>query len=84
MATRADELIELAAQAMERGESPFDRSFLVEHRVTLDEVYDLSDALAIGARMLLEAKDQLQSGSALAKSVGGHRLVDAILRGTPL
>jgi len=53
MTRRQTELLDLAAQALERGEDPFATGFLQEHQVTLDECYDISDLLAVGARMVL-------------------------------
>lgn len=51
--SRRTDLIRLAADAMDKGEDPFHISFLTEHGVTLDEAYDLSDALAEAARLYL-------------------------------
>lgn len=54
--SRATDLIALAAASMERGEDPFHISFLSVNDVTLDEVYEMSDALALAARILLSLK----------------------------
>lgn len=51
--SRAHDLVRLAAESMDRGEDPFHASFLSEHEVTLDEVYDLSETLAQAARLYL-------------------------------
>jgi len=55
--SRNRDLLELAAAALEDGRSPFDRSFLVEHEVTIDEVSDLADSVAAGIRYLLAMTD---------------------------
>jgi cysteine synthase len=59
---RSTELLQAAARTLEDGCNPFETSWLVEHEVTIDEVYDLSDQLALGARMLLAARKGLTSG----------------------
>lgn len=51
--TRESELLRLAAEAMDDGRSPFDSGFLIEHGVTLDEVYDLSETIARATRIYL-------------------------------
>lgn len=50
--SRNIDLLKLAGAALADGRDPFDHGFLVEHEVTLDEVYDLSDLMAIGARIV--------------------------------
>jgi hypothetical protein len=45
-------LLTAAADALSDGRDPFDHHFLVENEVTLDEVYDLSELVAIGARIV--------------------------------
>lgn len=51
--SRRNDLLEAAAEAMDRAEDPFHVSFLSEHKVTLDEAYDLSETLALAARIFL-------------------------------
>lgn len=51
--SRMTNLVGLAADAMDKGEDPFHVSFLSEHRVTLDEAYDMSETLATAARIWL-------------------------------
>ena len=46
-------LLEEAADALEDGRDPFADGFLIEHSVTLDECYSLSDLLSASARMML-------------------------------
>lgn len=65
---RSSELIALAAAAMDDGRDPFHEaflvvpgrarswSFLVEHGVSLNEVYEMGEALALAARLLLVLK----------------------------
>lgn len=47
------ELMEMAALALENGQDPLDHGFLAEHNVTLDECYNLADAMAAGLRFIL-------------------------------
>lgn len=51
--SRKKELLALAADAMDKGEDPFHISFLSEHEVTLDEVYDMSETIAQAMRIWL-------------------------------
>jgi hypothetical protein len=50
--SRHTDLLKTAADALSDGRDPFAADFLVEHEVTLDEVYDLSDLMAVGARLV--------------------------------
>lgn len=50
---RFRDLMEKAAEALEDGRNPLDRSFLVEHRVTANECFDLADGIAAGIRLAL-------------------------------
>jgi hypothetical protein len=50
--SRDTDLLRAAADALSDGRDPFDRSFLVENQVTLDEVCDLGDLMALGARIV--------------------------------
>lgn len=51
------ELIDEAITALRDGRSPLDRAFLVEHRVTSDECYDLAEAMASGLELGLSFTD---------------------------
>lgn len=48
--SRARDLLRLAAEALEDGRDPLSQAFLVEHQVTLDECYNLADAMAAAIR----------------------------------
>jgi hypothetical protein len=66
-----------AAAALDEGTDPFDESWLIEHRVTLDECFDLSAQLAVGARMVVQAMREVrQPGSELTGS-GLERVLSA-------
>ena len=56
MNDRQVELLEAAIDALEDGRDPLSRAFLVEHGVTLDECYALSDDLVDGARLTTAAR----------------------------
>ena len=51
--TRHRELMEKAAEALEDGRNPLDRSFLIENHVTADECFSLADGMAAGIRLAL-------------------------------
>lgn len=59
---RVVELMNAAADALDDGRDPFQEAFLTNHNVTLDEVYILSEALALGARLYLDVIDQIERG----------------------
>jgi hypothetical protein len=67
-----------AARCMEKGESPFDTSFLQEHRVTLDEVYDMADQMSLAVWCFLDLIEELKGGG-LPSQVAAHRLAAAIM-----
>jgi hypothetical protein len=50
--SRYTDLLKTAADALSDGHDPFAHDFLIDNEVTLDEVYDLSDLMAIGARIV--------------------------------
>lgn len=77
---RSTDLLLAAAEWLDDGRAPLTHEFLVEHDVTIDEAYALAEHLAIGARMFMQVQDELRQGG-LAATVGGTRLVDAILAG---
>jgi len=58
--SRRTELLLAATEALAEGTDPFHESFLVDHGVTLDECYDLSEQLALGARALVVMGEQRQ------------------------
>jgi hypothetical protein len=59
-------LLRLAAEALERGEQPFNDEFLAVNEVTLDQCMALARQLAIGARVVAEAFDKPRSEAGLA------------------
>ena len=48
--TRGRALLLKAAEALEDGRNPLDRSFLIEHGVTSDECFDLAEGMAAAIR----------------------------------
>lgn len=65
---RSCEIIEAAVATLESGSDPFARSFLLEHEVSLDEVSDLADRLALAARIYLLLIDDLRVGRVKAEA----------------
>jgi hypothetical protein len=55
------DIFKAAIKALEEGHDPLDVSFLVEHDVTLDQAFELSEQLASGGRLLLYFQNQLKS-----------------------
>lgn len=51
--TRQVELLEKAAAALSEGRDPFERWFLQQNAVTLDEAYDMADFVASAIRLSL-------------------------------
>lgn len=45
-------LLREAAEAMDKGISPFNTAFLSEHDVSLDQAFSMAEQLAIGARVV--------------------------------
>lgn len=64
---RAESLVLAAADAMDDGRDPFDHHFLAEHDVTLSEAHDLSEALALGARLYTCAMRNISLGGSYAQ-----------------
>lgn len=56
--SRSDTLLRAAADAFDDLRSPFDRDWLVEHDVTLDECGDLSENVATAIRVWLSLTPQ--------------------------
>lgn len=91
--SRSREIIEAAVAALESGSDPFARSFLLEHEVSLDEVSDLADRLALAARIYLLLVDDLRAdrakaaasvalmGRAAAHGLAGQPVAAAAARG---
>jgi hypothetical protein len=78
--SRKTDLLKAAAEALDDMRDPFSTDFLVEHGVTADECMDLSEWLATGARMVLDATRDLSSGSSLVRQVAADRLVRSLPR----
>ena len=51
--SRRMNLMREAAKAMEDGRDPLERSFLIEHKVSLDEVFTMSEDIARAVRIYL-------------------------------
>lgn len=77
-AARRRKLLLAAAFSLDEGEDPFHGSFLSKHKVTLDEAYDLSELLAMGARMVLKSLEDLGRGG-LAAQVAGMQIAEGLL-----
>lgn len=57
MSNRRADLLRSAVVSLQNGEDPFGGGFLREHNVSLDECYDLADALALGGQVVLAMMD---------------------------
>jgi hypothetical protein len=68
--SRSSELLKAAAAALEDGNDPFARSFLVEHDVTFDECMDMADSLALGATLIAWAMEHPKEAVAAARGAG--------------
>jgi len=55
MNKRMNELVLLAAKALDDSKDPFSKVFMVEHSITLNEGQSLAICLATGARMMVIA-----------------------------
>lgn len=55
---RIDQLLIESAKHLLDGKDPFHESFLVEHNVTLDEVLDMSDQIALCILVAAELRDE--------------------------
>ena len=55
--SRRSELLNAAADVLEEHADPFNGAFLREHEVTLDEVMELGEDMAIGAQIAAWAID---------------------------
>lgn len=58
---RAARILDAAADALLDGRDPFEHSFLLEHRVSLDECGNLSDQLGLLAKAWLRASPELRA-----------------------
>jgi hypothetical protein len=64
-------LLRAAAGALDEGTDPFATSWLVEHNVTLEQCFSLSELLAIGARIVAKGIEDPRSlqGQAMLMSL---------------
>lgn len=77
---RETELLNAAADAMADGRDPFHESFLVEHDVSLNEVYDMSETIALAVRLFLAAqKNPTLLVALIAQSAGGADVAEAAM-----
>ncbi len=76
--SRSFDLLYRAANALEDGIDPFESSWLSENEVTLDEAYDLSDQLALGARMLIASRKDMSSRPG-GLSIGAAAIVAGLM-----
>jgi hypothetical protein len=61
VSSRRTELLEAAAKALDSGEDPLALHFLSGHDVTSDECLALAGQLALGARVVAKALDDVRS-----------------------
>lgn len=76
--SRATELLKAAAVALEDGNDPFHTNWLADNDVTFNECMDLSESLAIGARLLAWVIEHPHEASAAlngAQMATAHRLL---------
>lgn len=78
--SRQSDLLRVAADALEGGRSPLEGAFLTEHEVTLDELFDLADSLAIGARLTAWAIENPRLAGAAASGAFDAMTMDTIIR----
>jgi hypothetical protein len=67
-ASRWTTLVESAIEALEDGRDPLEHAFLVEHGVTIHEIFELADAMAFGLRMTKVVTDEVKAGSMLGRN----------------
>jgi hypothetical protein len=60
------ELLRKAAEALDKGEDPFNGSFLADNDVTFDQCMTLAENLAIGARIAAVAIEKPRSPQGIA------------------
>lgn len=80
---RSVDLLKRAADALEAGTDPFSTGWLADNNVTFAECMDLSESLAIGARLLAWVIEHpRESAAALngAQMATVHRLLRGALR----
>jgi hypothetical protein len=70
--TRNARLLELAADALDEGQSPLDSAFLVENDVTLDEAYDMATGIAVAMRIMLAMPRDERTQYLLALAASGR------------
>jgi hypothetical protein len=78
--SRQSDLLKAAADALEDGRSPLEGAFLGENEVTLDELFDLADWLAIGARLTAWAIENPRLAGAAASGAYDGMTMDTITR----
>ena len=81
---RPQRLLIAAAEALEAGRDPLAQDWLVEHDVSLTEVYDLASSLAIGARLVHWATEHPEEAAAAldsAQLVMLRKRLDRVLAG---
>lgn len=78
--SRATELLDAAADELERGSDPFHHAWLAEHDVTLDECMDLAEGLATAARIYLRLMEDVAIGGVIGMAAGLH-IAEGIMRG---
>ncbi len=74
--SRKEQLLRMAADAFEDGRNPFDHESLCEHKVTADECFELSEAIAIIIRGYLNVPKEIRHQVALCGSIDGSGTVD--------
>lgn len=78
--SRSSELLKAAADALDDGRDPLTPPFLDEHRVTLDECYDLAEWLAVGAQLMAWAIENPRRARTAVEGATDAMKMDFIVR----
>ena len=70
--TRTQELLREAARALEDMRDPMSTGFLVEHNVTADECFDLSETMALAIRVYLRLLGDVEEKTPGAAATFGN------------
>jgi hypothetical protein len=78
--SRSSELLKAAADALDDGRDPLATPFLDEHRVTLDECFDLAEWLALGGRLMAWAIEHPHDARTAVSGATDAMRMDIIVR----
>ena len=73
---RKEQLLRMAADAFEDCRNPFDHESLCEHKVTADEYFEVSEAIAVIIRGYLNVPKEIRHQVALCGAIDGSDTVD--------